>query len=150
MTPATVATRRGPTRSCHSPPTIVPTPRKAIARVKLREICVSVQPVSAASGDTKTLHPYAAPRQTCMTTAAAAMAQRLTVIESWCRVTRFSAAVKSRSLRAEQAPERRVHINADVGCRLAEGVANAAGTRARATPRDIAAHPPRVGARMHR
>src|SRR3954447_11407662 len=61
---------------------IVPTPRNAMAIVKLSETWVSVQPVIATSGATNTLHPYAAPRQICITTAATAISQRLVVIRT--------------------------------------------------------------------
>jgi hypothetical protein len=47
----------------------------------LRETSVSVQPVAAMSGATKTLHPYAAPRQICITTAATAIHHRLRGID---------------------------------------------------------------------
>ena len=53
-----------------------------MASVKFSETCVSVHPVVETSGWTKTLHPYAAPRHTCMTTAATAMSQRLLVIRN--------------------------------------------------------------------
>src|SRR5579864_6018465 len=76
MTPATVATTRGPLRSCHRPPIIVPTPRKKIANVKFNCTWVSVQCSVRISGILNTLQPYTAPRQICMITAATAIPQR--------------------------------------------------------------------------
>src|SRR5581483_4193314 len=76
-TPAVDATMRGPRRSCHRPPMIVPTPRNAMASVKVSETDLSAQCSDAISGFTKTLQPYTAPRQICMTTAATAISQRL-------------------------------------------------------------------------
>ena len=74
--PATVATRRGPTRSSQSPPMTVPTPRNMTDNVKVSETRNSVQCSAAINGLTKTLHPYTAPRQSCIITAAAAIPQR--------------------------------------------------------------------------
>src|SRR5215469_14669229 len=76
-TPATVATLRGPTLSCHRPPTIVPTPRKKIASVKFSWTCVSDHCSVRISGILNTLQPYTAPRQICMITAATAIPHRL-------------------------------------------------------------------------
>jgi len=61
---------------------IVPMPRNAIASVKFSDTSVSVQLVIEMSGVTKTLHPYAAPRQICMTTAATAMSHLLEVMRA--------------------------------------------------------------------
>src|SRR5664279_2737676 len=68
---------RGPTRSSHRPPTTVPNPRNASATVKFNDTWVSVQCWLDTSGLTNTLHPYTAPRHTCMSTAATAINQRL-------------------------------------------------------------------------
>src|SRR5680860_792782 len=71
------ATRRGPTRSCNSPPIIVPTPRKKIASVKASVTWVRVQSYSFMKGRMKTLQPYTAPRHSCMKMAAITMNHRL-------------------------------------------------------------------------
>src|SRR5579884_502067 len=55
---------------------IVPMPRKKIANVKFNCTWVSLQCSVLINGILKTLHPYTAPRQICMITAATAIPHR--------------------------------------------------------------------------
>ena len=76
ISPANIATMRGPFRFIQSPPSIDVHPRQKKLSVKVNETCAMLQPNSLTSGMRNTLQAYAAPSAICRQTPATAIHHR--------------------------------------------------------------------------
>src|SRR5271163_1316829 len=77
INPPTVATSRGPLRSCHSPPTIAPTATISSEYRYGVIVCALVQWCNCVSGPRKTDHEYTTALMACIQTAIQAWRARL-------------------------------------------------------------------------